>query len=85
MVREYRGPIRCLNQAWQAKRHVWVVCLQCGHAAKRDPRDLLLKVGSKHGDLPFEELQRQSRFRCRNCGFRLVGFLPHYAPWSAMR
>jgi hypothetical protein len=85
MVRRFIGPIVSLNAAWKAQREVWVVCLDCGHAAKFDPRDLIVKLGQELSDLPFDQLERRSKFACRRCHRHRVGFLPHYLPWGAMR
>jgi hypothetical protein len=85
MVRRFTGPIATLNDAWKAQREVWVVCLDCGHTAKLDPRSLIVKLGQELSDLPFDQLERRSKFACRRCRRRRVGFLPHYIPWGALR
>jgi hypothetical protein len=87
MVRDYVGRIDSLNDAWKAKRHLWVLCQDCGHAAKLDPRTLILRLGAAAGDLPFDQLRLRSRLRCRRCGLGRghVAFAPHYLPWTALR
>ena len=84
MVRDYHGPIGTFNQAWQAQRKVWALCLDCGHANLLDPRDILGK-SAEVGDLPFDKIRWRLRLKCRRCGHRRVGFLPHDEPWSSMR
>jgi hypothetical protein len=85
VVRRFNGPIGSLNDAWKAQRMVWVVCLDCGHAAKVDPRTLITRLGQELSDLPFDQLERRAKFACRRCRRRCVGFLPHYLPWGALR
>jgi hypothetical protein len=45
MSREWRGPINNLADAFKARRHLWVLCTECGHAALVDPRNLIGKLG----------------------------------------
>jgi hypothetical protein len=45
MVREWLGPINSLNDAFRARRHLWVLCKECGHTALMDPRNLIGKLG----------------------------------------
>jgi hypothetical protein len=83
-VRDHHGPIDTFNQAWQAQRKVWVLCMDCGHTSLLDPRDILGK-SADIGDLSFDKVRWRLRLTCRRCGHRRVGFLPHDEPWSSMR
>jgi DNA-directed RNA polymerase subunit RPC12/RpoP len=84
MVRDWTGDIRSLVDAWGAKRQVWVLCMDCGHASKLDPRTLLGRMRQELHELPFAELAKHAPIRCRRCRHRHVGFLPHYEPWPSM-
>ena len=84
MVRDHPGPIGTLNQAWQAQRKVWALCMDCGHTNLLDPRDLLRRSADV-GDLSFDKLRWRLRLKCRRCGHQRVGFLPHDEQWSSMR
>jgi hypothetical protein len=85
IMRDHIGPIDSLYDAWKAKRDLWVLCQDCGHAAKLDTRNLILRFGDEASALPFDRLRQRSRLRCRRCGRWHVAFAPHYMPWSAMR
>jgi len=65
MVREHVGPILGLRDAVRARRLLWFFCRWCGHAERRDPRDLAWKLGR---DLAFDEIA--SKLRCRRCRSR---------------
>ncbi len=45
MLDEWRGPINSLADAFKARRHLWVLCKECGQAALVDPRNLIGKLG----------------------------------------
>jgi hypothetical protein len=85
MVRHHIGPIGSLYDAWQAKRDMWLLCQDCGHAAKLDTRTLVLRLGDEASALAFDKLRLRQRLRCRHCRRWHVAFVPHYMPWSAMR
>jgi ribosomal protein L37E len=85
MVRRHIGPIGSLYDAWKAERDLWVLCQDCGHAAKLDTRKLILRLGDEASALAFDQLRLRNRLRCRRCGRWHVAFVPHYMPWSAMR
>lgn len=79
MVREYLGPIASLGDAFRARRHLWVLCKDCGHTALMDPRNLIAKLG----ELSFEKAGQ--KLRCAKCGAARAGFVPRDEPWSSMR
>jgi DNA-directed RNA polymerase subunit RPC12/RpoP len=79
MVREWLGPINSLNDAFRARRHLWVLCKECGHTALMDPRNLIGKLG----ELTLEEARR--KLRCARCGTARAHFVPRDEPWSSMR
>ncbi|HEX7970071.1 MAG TPA: hypothetical protein VF502_17740 [Stellaceae bacterium] len=79
MVRHWSGPIVSLADAFRAQRHLWVLCLGCGHARKVDPRDLIMKLGY----VSFDEAR--GKLRCRRCRSRRARLVPHDQPWPAMR
>ncbi len=85
MARHYIGPIGSLYDAWKAQRDMWVLCQDCGHAAKLDTRNLILRLGDEASALAFDQLRLRNRLRCRRCHRWHVAFVPHYMPWSAMR
>ena len=85
MVRRHIGPTGSLYDAWKAERDLWVLCQDCGHAAKLDTRSLILRLGDEASALDFDKLRLRNRLRCRRCGRWHVAFIPHYIPWSAMR
>ncbi|HEX6840947.1 MAG TPA: hypothetical protein VF113_05445 [Stellaceae bacterium] len=62
MVREHAGPIGSLRDAVRARRLLWFFCRWCGHAERRDPRDLAWRLGR---DLTFDQMA--SKLRCRRC------------------
>ena len=64
MVREHVGPIADLRAAVRARRLLWLFCRWCGHAERRDPRDLAYKVAN----LTLDDLA--ARLRCRRCKSR---------------
>ena len=41
MSHEWRGRINSLADAFKARRHLWVLCKECGQAALVDPRNLI--------------------------------------------
>jgi hypothetical protein len=84
-MREWNGEIRSMLDAWRAKRHVWVLCMDCGHASKLDPRTVLGRMRVELHEVPLAELATRAPVRCRRCGHKRVGFLPHYEPWPSMR
>jgi hypothetical protein len=65
MVREHVGPIANLRDAVRARRSLWLFCRWCGHAERRDPRDLAFNVAA---NLTFDDLA--ARLRCRRCNAR---------------
>ena len=79
MVREHFSPIASLVDAFKARRHLWVLCRDCGHAALMDPRNLIAKLG----ELSFDEAGR--KLRCATCGAARASFVPRDEPWSSMR
>jgi hypothetical protein len=79
MVREWHGSINSLGDAFKARRHLWALCKECGHAALVDPRHLIGKLG----DLSFEEAGH--KLRCARCGKARPYFVPKDEPWSSMR
>jgi hypothetical protein len=85
VVRHWTGPVRTLANAWEAKRHLWALCLDCGHAAKLHPRDLIMRWGSAVQDIPLDELRDRGKLRCRRCSSREVALVPNYLPWPSMR
>ena len=64
-MREHIGPVVDLRGAVLARRLLWFFCRWCGHAERRDPRDLAFKVAT---NLSFEALA--PRLRCRRCNTR---------------
>jgi len=79
MVREWYGPIGSLADAFKAKRHLWALCLGCGHTALFDPRDLIIKAG-------YLDLEKtRAKLRCARCGKRRPVLVPRDEPWSSMR
>jgi hypothetical protein len=79
MVREYLGSISSFADAFRARRHLWVLCLACGHTALMDPRNLIGKLGQ----LSFADASR--RLRCARCSRAHASFVPKDEPWSSMR
>jgi hypothetical protein len=51
MSHEWRGPINSLADAFKARRHLWVLCKECGQAALVDPRNLI----GEPGEVSFDE------------------------------
>ena len=84
-MREWTGEIRSMLDAWRAKRRVWVLCMDCGHASQLDPRTVLGRMRPEEHQMPLAELASHAPVRCRRCGHKRVGFLPHYEPWPTMR
>ncbi|MGO8920425.1 MAG: hypothetical protein ACLQJR_31400 [Stellaceae bacterium] len=79
MVRDYVGPIDSLGDAFKARRHLWALCLGCGHVALFDPRSLIGKLGYRSLD------EARGRLRCARCGKRCPVLAPQDKPWSSMR
>jgi hypothetical protein len=65
--------------AFKARRHLWVLCKDCGHAALVDPRDVIGKLG----EMSFEKAGR--KLRCAKCGKARAHLVPKDEPWSSMR
>ena len=59
MVRRHIGPIASLYDAWQAERDLWVLCQDCGHAAKLDTRTLILRLGDETSRVGREDCEAQ--------------------------
>ena len=78
-MREHVGPIETLRHACMAHRMLWVLCKACGHAQKRDPRNLTLL----RGELSLHALQE--RLKCRRCGKRRAAILPDDQEWPHRR
>ena len=78
-MREWHGAINSLADAFRARRHLWVLCRECGHTALVDPRNLIGKLG----ELTLEEAGR--KLRCGRCGKARAQFVPKDEPWSSMR
>jgi hypothetical protein len=79
MVRQYEGPINSLADAFRARRHLWALCLQCGHTSLWDPRTLI-------GRLDYISLaDARKKLRCRRCGRGRPVLVPREEPWSSMR
>jgi hypothetical protein len=74
MVREYHGPIESLGDACKARRHLWVLCKECGRTVLMDPRDLVGKLG----ELSFADAGR--KLRCTRCRKARVHFVPQDEP-----
>ncbi len=73
------------SAARRAQRDLWLLCQDCGHAAKLDTRSLIVRLGDEASALAFDQLRLRNRLRCRRCRRWNVAFMPHYMPWSAMR
>jgi hypothetical protein len=63
----------------RARRHLWVLRKECGHAALVDPRNLIGKLS----DMSFEEAGH--KLRCAKCGKARAHFVPKDEQWSSMR
>ncbi len=63
--RQRVGPIRTLSEACEARRPLWFLCLNCGHAHRVEPRALVLQV---RRDLTLDALRW--RLKCRRCHMR---------------
>jgi hypothetical protein len=79
MSHDWLGAINSLRDAFKARRHLWVLCKECGHAALVDPRNLIGKLG----EMSFEEVGR--KLRCTKCGKARAHLIPKDEPWSSMR
>ena len=61
-MRPYRGgPIETLSDAYRARRKLWLLCRQCGHATKVDPRHFIVLLGQA----TLRDVQR--KLKCRRC------------------
>lgn len=67
MARKCVRPIASFVDASRARRHLWVVCRECGQMALIDPRNLIEKLG----ELLFEHAGRKLRCARRGCAGEL--------------
>ena len=80
MSHEWPGLINSLADAFRARRHLWVLCKECGHVALVDPRNLIGKLG----EMLFEECNPGSGFAARlTRSARAARYRPAVAAFAA--
>lgn len=72
-------PIERLSDAVRALRMIWFFCLNCGHGARLDPRNLMALAG----DARLCDLRE--RLKCQRCGHMRGHVVPNDVPWPTMR
>jgi hypothetical protein len=62
MVRQHTGPVQSILDAVRAEKLLWFFCLNCGHAGRFDPREL---VHFTKGNMTFPQLK--PHLKCTRC------------------
>ena len=57
----WHGILRTVTHACQARRAIWFLCMNCGHARRIDPRKLM----TKHAEAAIADLGK--KIRCQRC------------------
>jgi len=77
-MRPQFGPIERLSEACAAHNFLWILCVNCGHAVRLDPRKLI----AIRGDITLRELRE--KLKCDRCKRRVPpAIVPSDQGWES--